>query len=238
MTLDICPSPALYPFYRKENDTVVMVDVFRASTTICVMLNNGAAAVIPVADIDAARRYKALGYLVGAERNTRKCDFADGGNSPLDYTPEMVRGKEVVFSTTNGTQAIEAAYDCHALFVGTFANIDVVAQKCIAENCDRVVVLCAGWNNRINIEDTLFGGAFAERLTTKTEVALQSDAVRIASELWTAAKPNPLAYVKNSEHYARLSANGLENEVAFCLRQNTVSIVPFYDTTEKKLRIL
>lgn len=237
MTLDICPSPALYPFYREENDTVIVVDIFRASTTMCAMLHNGAAAVIPVADIEAAKRYKSHGYLVGAERNTRRCDFAHGGNSPFDYPSEKVSGREVVFTTTNGTQAIEAARGCGQLLVGAFANIDALAEKCIADNCKRVVVLCAGWNNKINVEDTLFGGAFAEKLAEKTDVALHSDAVKIALQLWCAAKPNPLTYVKSSEHYARLIANGVESEAAYCLRQNTVAAVPRYDKETGRLTI-
>jgi len=98
MILNICLSPALYPFYKKENDTVIVVDIFRACTTICTAFANGASAIIPVADIEEAKRYKSQGYPVGAERNTQKCDFADFGNSPFDYTREKVEGKEIVFT--------------------------------------------------------------------------------------------------------------------------------------------
>ncbi len=143
MILDLCLSPALYPYYQKENDTVVVVDVFRASATICAMLHNGAAAVIPVADIETARQYKSAGFLVGAERKTRKCDFADFGNSPFDYTREIVDGKEVVFTTTNGTMAIEMGKESRRLFIGTFSNIDALADKCM-ESPGRIVVICAG----------------------------------------------------------------------------------------------
>ena len=169
MILDLCPSPVLYPHYKKENDTVVVVDVFRASATMCAMLHNGAAAVIPVADIEEARRYKQEGFLVGAERKTRKCDFADFGNSPFDYIREIVTGKEVVFTTTNGTMAIEMGRDSKHLFIGTFSNIDALADRCM-NSSDRIVIICAGWNSRINMEDTLFGGAFAEHLLKKNEV--------------------------------------------------------------------
>ena len=81
MILDLCPSPALYKYYKSENDTVIVVDVFRASATMCTMLNNGATAIIPVSDSETAREFKSKGYLVGAERNTKRCDFADFGNS-------------------------------------------------------------------------------------------------------------------------------------------------------------
>lgn len=235
MTLDICPSPALYPFYKKENDTVIVVDILRASTTICAMLNNDADSVIPVATTDEARHYKSLGFLVGSERNARKCDFADFGNSPFDYTREIVSGKEVVFTTTNGTQAIEAANDSLAFYIGAFSNIDILVEKCL-DVSGRIVVLCAGWNNRFNMEDPLFGGAFAEELSKRTDVSIVSDSARMALDLWQLAKNNPLEYLKKAEHYQRLKANNAESEVAFCLRENTMEVVPWYDRNEKKLK--
>ncbi len=235
MILDLCPSPALYPYYQKVNDTVIVVDVFRASATLCAMLHNGAVAVIPVADIEIARQYKSAGFLVGAERKTRKCDFADFGNSPFDYKREIVEGKEVVFTTTNGTMAIEMGLESKQLFIGSFSNIDALADECL-ESSERIVVLCAGWNNRINMEDTLFGGAFAERLSERSEVTIGSDAVRIALELWQQAKNDPLEYLIKSDHYQRLIENGVESDVAYCLQQNTVSVVPCYNKEEKKIR--
>ncbi|MDO5664961.1 MAG: 2-phosphosulfolactate phosphatase [Bacteroidia bacterium] len=234
MTLDICPSPALYSFYRKDNDTVVVVDIFRATTTMCAAFNNGATAIIPVSDIKLAKKYKSEGFLVGAERNARKMDFADFGNSPFEYTREKVLGREIAFTTTNGTQAIEAAKGCEQLFIGAFSNIDVLADKCLSAR-ERIVVLCAGWNNKVNIEDTLFGGAFAEKLLQKTEVIFESDTVQMAMHLWRLAKENPIEFVKLSDHYKRLVDNGVKSDAPFCFMQNTVSVVPVYDKIAGKL---
>lgn len=236
MTVDICPSPALYPYYEKEDDVVIVADIFRASTTICAMLQNGASAVIPVADIAEAQRYKSDGYWVGAERNARKCDFADGGNSPFDYPREKVEGKEVVFTTTNGTQAIEKARNCGQLFVGAFSNLEVLTEKCLSIG-GRSVVICAGWQNKINIEDMLFGGAFAEGLSEKGGITIDSDAVRIALELWQKAKNNPLEYVKDTDHYRRLVANGADGDAAYCLHLDTVHFAPYFDKVDGKLKI-
>ncbi len=236
MILDICLSPALYPFYKKENDTVIVVDIFRACTTICTAFANGASAIIPVADIEEAKQYKSQGYLVGAERNTQKCDFADFGNSPFDYTQEKVKGKEIVFTTTNGTYAIEQSHGCKTLLIGAFSNIDALAKTCIKIG-GRIVVICAGWNNRINIEDTLFGGAFAEKLSNENPIKLDSDAVKIALELWQSAKQDALSYIKDAEHYQRLIDNRAEGDASFCLQHNTVNLVPYYDKIDKKLKI-
>lgn len=235
MTLDLCPSPALYPFYKKENDTVIVVDIFRASTTMCAMLQKGAKAIIAVATTEAARQYKSDGFLVGAERNTRKCDFADFGNSPFDYSRELVQGKEIVFTTTNGTMAIEMGRNSRKLYIGAFSNIDALINRCM-DDSERIVILCAGWNNRINMEDTLFGGAFAEKIPEMGVVTLGSDSIRIALELWQKAKNDPLAYLKQSDHYKRLINNGVESDAAFCLLHNTVSVVPEYNKTDKKIR--
>jgi 2-phosphosulfolactate phosphatase len=235
MIVDIALSPALYPYYRQDHDTVIVVDIFRATTTMCQMLHNGAAAIIPVAEINEAKRYKAEGYLVGAERQTRKCDFADYGNSPFDYTPERVQGREVVFTTTNGTMAIREGATARELLIGSFSNIGALARHCL-ERAERIVILCAGWNNRINLEDTLFGGAFLERLADGGRVTIGSDAVRVAQLLWQQVKEDPLTFLKESDHYARLIANNAEEDAAYCLSCDTLSVVPLYHPAEKKIR--
>ena len=234
MKLDLCPSPALYQHYKSENDTVVVVDVFRASATMCMMLNNGASAIIPVSNSELAKKYKSKGYLVGAERNTKRCEFADFGNSPFDYSPEKVNEKEIVFTTTNGTRAIDVASDSKELLIGTFPNIDAVVERCLS-SAERVVILCAGWNNRINIEDTLFGGAFAEKLLEKANIKFDSDSIRMTYELWLRVKDNLDEYLKASDHYQRLVNNSAVGDINFCITQNSISIVPVYNKTDKKI---
>lgn len=234
MKLDLCPSPALYPYYKKDNDTVIVADVFRASATMCTIINNGASAIIPVSNTEKAKDYKNKGFLVGAERNTKKCGFADFGNSPFDYTPEKVSGREIVFTTTNGTSAIEAASDSKELLIGTFINIDALAEKCI-KTAERVIILCAGWNNRINIEDTLFGGAFAERMMQLTDIELDSDAIRMTLELWHRVKIDLMGYIKASDHYRRLVDNNAVNDANYCITTNSVSVVPVYNKIDKKI---
>ncbi|HHX32324.1 MAG TPA: 2-phosphosulfolactate phosphatase [Bacteroidales bacterium] len=234
MKLDLCPSPALYQHYKSEHDTVIVVDVFRASATMCMMLNNGASAIIPVSNSELAKEYKSKGFLVGAERNTKKCEFADFGNSPFDYTPEKVSGKEIVFTTTNGTRAIEVASDCKELLIGTFPNIDAVVDKCL-NSAQRVVILCAGWNNRISIEDTLFGGALAEKLSKKANIKFDSDSIKMTYELWLRVKDNLDEYLKLSDHYQRLVNNSAVGDVDFCITQNSISIVPVYNKTDKRI---
>lgn len=237
MKVDICFSPALYPFYTENNAerVVIVVDIFRATTTMCAALKNGAKCIIPVASIDEAQDYKAKGYLVGAERNVKRCDFADFGNSPFDYTAEKVADKEVVFTTTNGTQAIEAASDSYALIIGAFSNISSVVEFCLAAKKD-ALILCAGWNNRFNIEDTLYGGAVAQRLISKG-YDHSSDAVEVALGMWRNAESDVRAYINRTEHIKRLEANNLQDSVDYCLTEDTVPVIPLYNRETKKITL-
>ncbi|WP_165020479.1 2-phosphosulfolactate phosphatase [Dysgonomonas sp. ZJ279] len=238
MKVEVCFSPALYPYYAENNDKIVIVvDIFRASTTMCAAFQNGVKSIIPVASIEEAKAYKAKGYLVGAERNVKRCDFADFGNSPFDYTVEKVKDKDVVFTTTNGTQAINIAADCYSLAVGAFSNINAIVDFCIEKQKD-VIVLCAGWNNRFNLEDSLYGGALAELLIEKGSYLSASDATQVALSMWKEAKPDIRAYINKSEHIKRLEANNLQDSVDYCLTLDTVNLVPIYNKETKKLTLI
>ena len=236
MKVEICFSPALYPYYSESNDKiVVVVDIFRATTTMCAALKNGAKNIIPVASIDEARDYKEKGYLVGAERNVKRCDFADFGNSPFDYTTDKVKGKEIVFTTTNGTQAIEMASDSDILIIGAFSNISIIADFCVNKQ-KNVLILCAGWNNRFNIEDTLFAGSLAQKLLDRNYTSA-SDAVQVGLSMWQDAQPDIRTYINRTEHIKRLEANNLQDSVEYCLTDNTVNLVPIYDKATGKITV-
>lgn len=238
MKVEVCFTPALYKYYQESKDKIVVVtDIFRASTTMCAAFRNGARAIIPVASINEAKAYKEKGYKVGAERNVKRCDFADFGNAPSDYTEEKVKDEDIVFTTTNGTQAIDtAADDASCLLVGAFSNLNAVADFCIKEKKD-VMVLCAGWENRFNIEDTLFGGALAKALMERGNYTLASDAAHVALSMWKEAENSPRDYVERSEHIKRLEANGLADAVDYCLTIDTVPLVPIFDKKTRKLTI-
>lgn len=239
MKVDVCFSPALYPFYSAgmSDKIVVVTDIFRASTTMCAAFKNGAKAIIPVASIDEAKVYKEKGYKVGAERNVKRCDFADFGNAPTDYTAEKVSGEEIVFTTTNGTQAIDMASDADCLLVGAFSNLNAIADFCIVRGKD-VMILCAGWENKFNIEDTLFGGALADVLIARGGYQSASDATQVALSMWAEAKDNARSYVERTEHIKRLEANGLADSVDYCLAIDTVPLVPRFDRETRKLTLV
>jgi 2-phosphosulfolactate phosphatase len=235
MVIDVCLAPALYPKYHRAESMVVIVDIFRATSTIIAAFENGARSIRPVATIEEAESCKNEGYLVGAERNCCRCPFADFGNSPFDYRPELVNGKDIIFTTTNGTKAIHYAKSAYRIITGAFVNLQAVANECIRENRD-VVVLCAGWEDKINIEDTLFGGALIEVLQPYG-FQPAGDAALIALALWQQAKSNLPEYIKQTEHYSRLSANGLLDDIPYCLSLNLSNLVSVYSKSKNRLRL-
>jgi 2-phosphosulfolactate phosphatase len=229
MTIDVCFSPALYPLYHHPERIAVVVDVFRATTTMAAAFHQGARSIRPVATVEEARRYKEQGWLTGAERNVKRCDFADFGNSPFDYTAEKVGGKDLVFTTTNGTKAITLAKDAYRVVTGAFVNLQAVADYCMACRRD-VTVLASGWEDRINIEDTLFGGALTAALTAGGGFRPAGDAARIALDMWNAHRHRLTDCIRRTEHYRRLEANGLEDSVSYCLSLNCVPSLPLLHT--------
>lgn len=226
--ITVCFSPALFPYYAEKGSIAVVIDIFRATTSICAAFQHGARAVRTMADLDEVFALKAKGALVAAERNTRKCDFADFGNSPFDFTSEKVSGKEIIFTTTNGTRAVEVALDSDEILIGAFSNISLLTEYCAQQN-KNIILVCSGWNKRFCLEDTLFAGAFIEKMTLHSNYTLKSDAGIVAVELWRLAKSNIKNYICRSEHYERLKQNGYENDVDYSLRENTTHVLPAYD---------
>lgn len=225
MKIDVCFSPALYPAYHDPEAIVVVVDIFRATTTMAAAFSNGVRSIRPVATVEEAQAYKEKGWLVGAERNVRRCDFADFGNSPFDYTPEKVAGKEIVFTTTNGTKAITIAQSAYRVVTGAFINLQAVADYCVGHKRN-VVVLCSGWQDKVNIEDTLFGGALVDLLVNTGLYKKGSDSAVIAQDMWTTNKEDLLRYLAPTDHVARLKANHLDDSIPYCLTLSITNRVP------------
>lgn len=235
--INVCFSPALYPYYVDNNDiVVVVVDVFRATTSMCVALSNGASGIIPVATMEEAKAYKDKGYLVGGERNIVKFEFGDFGNTPSEYTQERVNENDIVVSTTNGTHAIDVAQDASNLIIGSFSNLQAVANYCLKEKKD-VLVLCAGWKDQFNMEDALFGGALIELLTVNNEYQSGFDAATVSLSMWKEAKPDMKKFISQSEHINRMKQHGLYDVALFCLQTNTTNVVPVYDKNKKIIKV-
>ena len=135
--------------------------------------------IIPVAEIHEAKEFKKKGYLVAAERDGYVLDFADFGNSPFNFTREKVEGKTIVYSTTNGTRIIDLASSSFMTVIGTFINITAITDWILMQDRD-VILFCAGWKDKFNLEDTLCAGAIAKNLLESSSFETICDSVHIA----------------------------------------------------------
>jgi 2-phosphosulfolactate phosphatase len=224
LTVDVCLSPYLYPVYHKEDGIVVIIDILRATSAICTAFEFGVEKMIPVASVEEATEYKKLGFLVGAERNGIALEGFDFGNSPFSYMSEAIKGQTIVISTTNGTQAIEAARKAHKVVVGAFTNLTALCDWLVLQ--DRpVLLLCSGWKNRFNLEDSVFAGAVAERLVN-TNLFRTGDAALAVISLYQLAKANPYRFLHNSSHAERLAAMGLKRDIKYCMQVDKTKVIP------------
>ena len=225
MTIDTILTPALFHLHCKdiENKQVVVIDILRATTTMVVAYENGANNVVPVEHLEDALSYREQGYLIAGERNGVKVDGFDMGNSPQEFTKDIVEGQKIVLSTTNGTKAINACSAAKFRYVSSFRNIDAMAKTIIENNID-VLLFCAGWKDKFNLEDTVFAGALAQQLIDNG-FTTNDDATRMACSLWNLAKPNLAEFLADSSHVQRFKSLHIESDLEVCLRFNTYSEV-------------
>lgn len=220
-------TPVLYPLYKQENEIVVVVDVLRATTAICTAIHHGMTSVIPVQEVEDAHRYTGSHYVHAAERGGAIVEGFSFGNSPLSYinNPD-VKGKTLVLTTTNGTQAIHAAKGSAAIVTGAFSNITVLTSW-LSRQPHTVCILCAGWKNRFNLEDSLFAGALTERLLQNGfELDVDSDAPYASMVLYQQAAPDVYAFLGTSSHRKRLSKLDLDDDIRYSLECDVAPVVP------------
>ncbi len=223
--IEVCFSPALFQYYKDSNAIVVVIDTLRATSAICNAFQNGVKKLIPVKTIDEAREYKKRGYIVAAERDGYVLDFADFGNSPFNFTEERVKGKTIVYSTTNGTQAIQMAASCYMVVIGSFLNLSCLCNWLVKQGRD-VLLLCAGWKNKFNIEDTVLAGAITERLMATSNYSTMCDSAIASLDLWSLAKPDITAYIDKAAQRTRLREKGLDDVIEFCHTPDSANVIP------------
>ena len=223
--LETCFSPALFEIEGHTDSIVVIIDILRASSAICTAFANGAASIIPVAEVDEAKEYKSRGYLVAAERDGFVLDFADFGNSPFNFTKEKVSGKTIVYSTTNGTGIINLASSAYLTVIGSFLNLGALTCWLIKQDRN-VLLLCAGWKNRFNIEDTLCAGAIAEKLMKSSFYETICDSTQAAIDLWSLARNDLPGYIEKAAQRTRLRDKKLDDCIDFCLTLDFTDKIP------------
>ena len=211
--------------------TVVVIDVLRACSTINTALYNGARAVMPVLDMAQAGKIAANldpdVFRLGGERNAEKIDGYHLGNSPLEYTQDVVEGRDIILNTTNGTRAIEQAKTADHLVAGSFLNVSRVASFLKDTGID-VTIVCSGHENRVSLEDTLCAGALLDRLWDGEEPNHVSDAAHTAYSLYLYNRNSLGDTLRNANHARRLIENGHDQDVDYCFQLDRLPILPYY----------
>ena len=221
--IEVCFTPSLIDLYNLEKKIVVVVDILRATSCMTTAMANGVKSIIPVATIEECFSLRNKGFIAAAERDGKMADGFDLGNSPFSYMDKSLKGKTIAVTTTNGTLAITKSKKAEQVIVGSFLNKSAVANYLINQPND-VVIVCAGWKGKMNIEDTLFAGALAEAL--KESFIFEDDSTLIAQGLYNIAKNDIVAYVSQSSHVKRLKRLNIHKDIEFCLQPDIYPVIP------------
>ena len=222
-TIDVCLSPELMHLYDLKDRTVVVVDILRATSCMVTAFAHGAESITPFANLEECRQMKLKGYITSGERDGKKVEGFDKGNSPFEYMGDQVRGLKIAFTTTNGTQAIEKSKSAKEVIIGSFLNLNTVAKYLLmGEN--NALVVCAGWKGKVNLEDTLFAGALVEKL--KEFLGPDCDAPLAAQHLYNVAKNDMVGFLNASSHVKRLNRLNIHKDIEYCVTPDQYQILP------------
>ena len=222
-TIDVCLSPDLMHLYPVDDQTVVIVDILRATSCMTTAFAHHIESITPFAHLPECLALKSKGYLTAGERDGKKVEGFDLGNSPFEYMNPALKGKKIAFTTTNGTQAIAKSIGAKDIIIGSFLNLTAVV-KYLRQVETNILIVCSGWKGKVNLEDTVFAGALVENL--KHDFDYACDAPIMAQRLYSEARHNLGAFLQDSSHIKRLQRLNIQKDIDFCLTQDQYDLVP------------
>lgn len=232
-TLFTSLSPALLHLFDLRDTIVVIIDVFRATTTIATALYNGAARVIPVAEVEECKRLGngIIGSITAGEREGKVIEGLQYGNSPAEYPREFIEDKTLVLTTTNGTKLLHMALEkgCAKVVTGSFANLSAVCDYLVTQD-KNVVLGCSGWKDRFNLEDTLLAGAVIDRV--EEHFIIHDDSSLMAKEMFTFHRKDLYNFIQHTTHWHRLAAYGLQKDLEYCVSTDVANVLPVFENGE------
>lgn len=221
--IEVCVSPELIHLYDTKGKNVVIVDIFRATSTMMAALANGVTSITPVMDLESCRAMAPAGYVIAGERNGLTAEGFELGNSPLAYLDSAYAGKKIAMTTTNGTLAIEKTKaDANKILLGAFVNLKATAKFLIDESQD-ILVLCAGWKGKFNLEDSLYAGALVSLL--QLHFHTDCDSAIALKSLYESNAHRIQIFLGQASHAKRLQNHNIEADIDFCLTQDKYDIV-------------
>jgi len=224
-------SPALVDLYDISNSIIVIIDVLRATSTIATALYNGAKCVIPVDSVSRCIELgKQIDGITAGERDGKIAEGLEHGNSPFEYPREFIEGKTLVLTTTNGTRLLNMALEKGAkeIITGSFPNLSVVCDHLI-EMKKNVILGCAAWKDRVNMEDALFAGAVISKLRKQFDI--NCDSSHMSEAMFEKGKKDLFSFLKSNKasHYHRLMKFGFEKDIRYCLTPDGANVLPVYN---------
>jgi len=222
-------SPKLLSIYDVSNSITVIIDIFRATSTITTVLYNGALKIIPV---DSVEKCIAIGKatpnsITAGERDGKVIEGLQYGNSPAEYPRYFIEGKTLILTTTNGTKLLHMALNNGAseVITGSFPNLSAVCDYLIKQQ-KNVILGCSAWKDKFNLEDTLFAGAVISRI--KDHFTIHCDSSLMAEQMYQLHKNDIKGFIQNTTHWHRLSSYGLEKDLEYCVTEDVANVLPVY----------
>ncbi|TRX56291.1 2-phosphosulfolactate phosphatase [Fulvivirga sp. M361] len=228
-TIDVCLSPDLIHLHDISDKNVVVVDILRATSCMVSGLANGVKSITPFASLDLCCAMKEKGYLIAGERGGQKVEGFDLGNSPFDYMNAKVKGHKIAVTTTNGTVAIDKSKGAVSVVIGAFLNLSAVASY-LRKREESVLIFCAGWKGKVNLEDSLFAGALVEEL--QNDFTNECDSPLLVQAAYQNMKHDLVGFIKNSSHAKRLNRLNVHEDIEFCMKQDEYDVLPVLNGDE------
>lgn len=233
MNINLIPSVEYINEKDIEGKIAVVIDVLRATSVITTALYNGAKEVVTTIEIEEALNYKDKSSILGGERKALKIDGFDLSNSPCEYRKEIVTGKRVILTTTNGTRTINKSIKAKSILIGCMLNGKAVARRIIEYNRDTCIV-CAGTQGKFSLDDFICAGKILNDVAECISVEFD-DFATAAFLAYKDNKKDVLSYIKNASHYRYLVSIGLEDDIKYCFKEDVFDIVPEYKNGSIKI---
>lgn len=232
MNIDLFVTPAGVTEKDIRKKTVVVIDVLRATTVICHALSNGSKEIIPVESIERALQLSSNLFeettLLCGEREGKKLQGFDLGNSPQEYTSDMVLDKAIILTTTNGSIAMEKSRPGGSVFTAAFCNMTTIIEQIAAIDED-LRIICAGDENRFALADVACGGMIIAGLRTRLHEKLScTDSALMGELVYTHYADNITDMIANSHWGKHLSSIGFASDLPICAAVDSKPIVPYY----------
>ncbi len=210
--------------------TAMMIDALRASSTIITAVSNGCDRIVPTGEANEAAAIKKISegsVLLCGEIGAKKVSGFDLGNSPLEYTQEVVEGRVLIYSTSNGSVAVKALAEAEDVLIGTFINATAAAKAAYALERD-IMLVCAGTKGQFSTDDIVALGCIVSRLTQMDDTVEVDDLGKVAYKIYNNAKADIMGALEGSSNYEYLKGLQLFDDLEYCTREDMFDIVPVY----------